>query len=347
MPCIRCEQLPALERDPGNLVLWFPLGHSSTKAIRALADAGFNPVPGADGQITCAVDDGRPERAAEAIAAQLTTMECDDTRCLYKIGNVPASMADVPQIRSLTQLLRLYGGEWFLSLLAENRLTSVFQPIVRADDRTAVFGQEALARGKSESGETVSPGKLFDEARNSGLLFNLDLACRRSAIASAKRRGLGVGEKVFVNFTPTSIYDPTYCLRSTMAAVDDAGIPHGNVVFEVIESERTSDTGHLRTILAFYRGAGFQVALDDVGAGYSSLNLIHQLRPDYAKLDMELIRGVDQDKYKAVVAAKLLESARELGIETIAEGIETEGELAWCRDNGATFVQGYLIGKPG
>lgn len=345
MPCIRCEQLPTLTRGAGRLFLWFPLGHSSGKATRALAAAGLASSAGPDGQIIVPVHDGLPERAARAIADAFTDPESEDTRCLFKLGDDAATMADVAQIRSLTELLTLYGSEWFVALLAANRLTSVFQPIVDPSTRR-VFGQEALVRGIGEKGEMLSPGKLFDEANNTGLLFNFDLACRKSAIGAAKARAFGVTEKVFVNFTPTSIYDPAFCLRSTMAAVDDAGIPHENVVFEVIESERVIDTAHLQTILAFYRGAGFQVALDDVGSGYSSLNLVHQLRPDYVKLDMELVRGVDRDPYKAVIASKLLESARELGIATIAEGIETDGELAWARDNGASYVQGYLLGRP-
>jgi EAL domain-containing protein (putative c-di-GMP-specific phosphodiesterase class I) len=99
--------------------------------------------------------------------------------------------------------------------------------------------------------------------------------------------------------------------------------------------------------LRFYRDAGFRVALDDVGAGYSSLNLLHQLRPDFVKLDMDLIRGVDGDPYKALIAGKIIEIATALGIETIAEGIETPGELEWAQTNGATYAQGFGIARPG
>jgi EAL domain-containing protein (putative c-di-GMP-specific phosphodiesterase class I) len=88
------------------------------------------------------------------------------------------------------------------------------------------------------------------------------------------------------------------------------------------------------------------IALDDLGAGFSSLNLIHQLRPDFIKLDMDLVRNVHQDPYKAVITEKLLEIAQSLNIRTIAEGIECQEELTWVRTHGATFVQGYLIAKP-
>ena len=96
-----------------------------------------------------------------------------------------------------------------------------------------------------------------------------------------------------------------------------------------------------------YRDAGFKVALDDLGSGFSSLNLLTMLCPDFIKLDMGLIRDVDSHPVKATIALKLLEAARELGIATIAEGVETLAEWAWVRDHGADYVQGYLFARPG
>jgi EAL domain-containing protein (putative c-di-GMP-specific phosphodiesterase class I) len=133
---------------------------------------------------------------------------------------------------------------------------------------------------------------------------------------------------------------------TTVQAIGDAKIDHDRVVFEVTEADQTLDPGTLKNIISAHRDAGFGVALDDVGAGYSSLNLLHQLRPDYIKIDMELIRGVHMDSYKALIAEKILEIARSLNIETIAEGIETPEELAWVQQHGADYVQGYLISKP-
>ncbi|MDX2096743.1 MAG: EAL domain-containing protein, partial [Leptolyngbyaceae cyanobacterium bins.59] len=129
-------------------------------------------------------------------------------------------------------------------------------------------------------------------------------------------------------------------------AIDEANIPHENIVFEVIESDKPQDLDHLKSILKFYQEAGFLVALDDFGAGYSNLNLIYELRPNFIKLDMQLLRNVHQDSYKALITEKILEITQSLNIQTIAEGIETVEELDWVQQHGATFVQGYLIGKP-
>ena len=123
-------------------------------------------------------------------------------------------------------------------------------------------------------------------------------------------------------------------------------MPRDRVVFEVTEADRYEDTLRLQQVLNAYRRAGFRVALDDLGAGWSTLNLVHRLLPDFIKLDRELIRGVQDHPVKALIAAKLLEIGHGMGIGTIVEGIEEEGELSWVRDHGADFVQGFLTGEP-
>jgi EAL domain-containing protein (putative c-di-GMP-specific phosphodiesterase class I) len=156
----------------------------------------------------------------------------------------------------------------------------------------------------------------------------------------------GYPESLFLNLTPSAIDDPLAALEHSVEEMDRLQLPHERVVFEVVESEHAPDMVHLRGLLATYREAGFRVALDDVGAGYSSLNRLHQLRPDFIKLDMDLVRGVDRDPYKALIARKTIEIATELGIATIAEGVETEGELEWAQKHGAAYVQGYATGRP-
>ena len=271
-------------------------------------------------------------------------MECADTHVLRVEGDGTPQMADLPRTMPLRQFLGLAQGDWLVEMLRAERLTSFFQPIVRADDTSAVFAQEALLRSVAEDGALVPPGRIFDAGRDANLLFALDLASRRSAIRSAGRQN--ISSHIFINFNPTSIYDPAFCLRSTVQAIHDTGLRPDKVVFEIIESDRHPDVAHLRRITDFYRSAGFGIALDDMGAGYSSLNLIHQLRPDFIKMDMDLIRGVHDDPYKAMIARKLLEIAQELGIATVAEGVECLEELDWVRDHGATYVQGYLVAKP-
>jgi EAL domain-containing protein (putative c-di-GMP-specific phosphodiesterase class I) len=233
---------------------------------------------------------------------------------------------------------------WLLDQLAEGRFTSYFHPIVHARDTSRVFAHEALLRGVERDGSLVAPQPIFTLAREAGLLFEVDSAACRSAIREAARHGPDMC--VFINFSPAAIQDPEASLDATLEAIGEAGLPRDRVVFEVVEADRFGDTPLLDKVLDGYRRAGFRVALDDLGAGWSTLNLVHRLRPDFIKLDRELIRGVHLDPVKGLIAAKLLEIGRGMGIGTIVEGIEEEEELRWVREHDADFVQGFLLGRP-
>jgi EAL domain-containing protein (putative c-di-GMP-specific phosphodiesterase class I) len=135
-------------------------------------------------------------------------------------------------------------------------------------------------------------------------------------------------------------------LAETRTMIDRLGIPHRQVVFEITEMDTIDDIEAFGATMRALQADGFRFALDDLGSGYSGLNLVHQLRPDFIKLDMALVRGVHQDPYKALITEMVIELSRRLNIKTIAEGVETLGELNWLREQGVDFVQGYLIAKP-
>jgi EAL domain-containing protein (putative c-di-GMP-specific phosphodiesterase class I) len=344
-PCARCEQLPTKLPDGGWLYLWFPLGHTLGKALSAIQQAGVVYERLDDRQsvlVTLAI--GQLDPLMTRLEQALSGEELHDTQSLFTTEPDLPRLSAFARVISLKRFIGTVQSGWLLDLLREERVISHFQPIVHAADPRRPFAHEALLRGLDPTGGLVSPGRLFDAARNAGLLFQLDLLARRTAIYDAARNDLT--GCLFINFNPTAIYDPTFCLRTTVAAIDATGFSRDQIVFEVTESDRAQDAGHLQRILAFYRNAGFRIALDDFGSGYSSLNLLHQLRPDFLKLDIELIRGVHADPYKALIARKIIETARELGLQTVAEGIETPEELVWVQEHGADFVQGYLLGRP-
>jgi len=341
---MRCDTLPAPMHSGGDLHCWFPTSHVANKMRAMFAGLGLRTVPTVAAGVACAIPADSLERVVAAFQSQLSEVERADTRALLTPMGVAPMTDDLARVEPLSRFLGQASSQWLIEMLQEQRITSFFQPIVLASSPSTIYGHEALLRGVGIDGALIAPGQLFGTARDAGLLFQLDLTARRSAIACAHASALR--GKLFVNFSPTAIYDPASCLRSTVAAVDQTSIARSDVVFEIVETERARDPRHLRTILDYYRNAGFKVALDDVGSGYSSLNLIHELRPDLLKLDMELIRGVDQDPYKARIVANLFDVASALGIDTLAEGIETEGELAWVTRHGATYVQGFLLGRP-
>jgi EAL domain-containing protein (putative c-di-GMP-specific phosphodiesterase class I) len=328
----------------GRLYMWFPDLPSQSKVVQYLTRQDFS-YQLCDGN--CVLVDAEWERLRDMaipLRRVLTQFEADDLRVLFKPDGGDLTTADFPRVHSFTQFSLISQSSWLHDLLDERRLTAVFQVIVSAQSPNRVFANEALMRGLGRNGVVLYPGYILDVARACNMLTQVDHAARDAAIGALVRGE--IAEKVFINISPGTVHDPAEAVDTTSKVVEDAHIAHDRVVFEVTEADQTLDPGMLRRILSAYRDAGFGVALDDVGAGYSSLNLLHQLRPDYIKIDMELIRGVNTDGYKALIAEKIIEIAHSLNIKTIAEGIETAEELAWVQDHGADYAQGYLIARP-
>ena len=247
--------------------------------------------------------------------------------------------------RNLADLNEWIESLWVDQVLQARRLTTHYQPIVSNDGQCSVFGYECLLRGINEDGSIIPPQRLFGAARKAGTLAELDHAGRITAInAIAKRRFDG---SYFINCCPRHFVGNDQRIEQTINAVRSAGLAPHRIVFEVVESEQIDDLETLMDIRDAFRNAGFQLALDDVGSGYNSLNRLVEVQPDFVKVDMKLIRGVHQDRFKSCVTQKLLELSREVGVRTIAEGIETLDEWNWACDNGADMGQGFYFARPG
>ena len=237
-------------------------------------------------------------------------------------------------------------GAWLVEALEAESYDTWYQPIVHADAQADAppFALEGLFRMRDASGNNIPPGYVFQLAEHAGLLFSLDIAARASAVSRAAKSGYK--GQLFVNFNPSSIYDPAYCLRTTASTISNLGLKPGDITFELTETHRIQDKDHLKGILAFYRQAGFKVALDDIGSGWSGLNLLHEVRPDFVKIDMDLVRDIDRDPLKQSIVGHLISISREHNIAVIAEGIETESEAKVLREAGADYLQGYLFARP-
>ena len=223
----------------------------------------------------------------------------------------------------------------------ETPFTMAFQPIV--DMRTrSVFGYEALVRGPAGEG---APRIL--ETVNTSNRYAFDQACRVKAISLAAGLGLpDQGGLLSINFLPNAVYDPAACIRLTLQTARKTGFPLDRLLFEFTESERV-EHDHLGRIIAAYKALGFRTAIDDFGAGYSGLTLLAKFQPDIVKLDMELIRDIDTDRVKRLLVGGMVGVCREIGVEVLAEGIETIGEHEALLDLGVWLQQGFLMAKPG
>lgn len=228
------------------------------------------------------------------------------------------------------------------SILAHGDLHSLFQPIVSLSERR-ILGYEALTRGPSNS-PLHAPLALFSVARNVGRLSELELLARKSACRHFRDQQLS--GKLFLNVSPESLLESSHQPGRTLKLLQDVGIPPDQVVIELTEQAPIEDFGLLDTALHHYRAMGFSIALDDLGAGYSSLRLWSELRPDYVKIDRHFIDGIHQDAVKREFVGSILKMARASRAQVIAEGIELAEELAILIEMGVDLVQGYLLCRP-
>ncbi|WP_426160258.1 bifunctional diguanylate cyclase/phosphodiesterase [Pseudomonas sp. TSRC2-2] len=228
------------------------------------------------------------------------------------------------------------------SILTQSGLHSLFQPIICLSERR-ILGYEALTRGPSNS-PLHSPIALFAVARQAGRLSELEIACRQSACRRFNEQQLP--GKLFLNVSPESLLESAHQPGRTLQLLQDLGIAPSQVVIELTEQTPIDDFQLLQNALHHYRAMGFSIALDDLGAGYSSLRLWSELRPDYVKIDRHFIDGIHQDALKREFVGSILQIAKASRAQVIAEGIELPEELAVLTEMGVDLVQGYLLGRP-
>ncbi|VXD07290.1 EAL domain-containing protein (Putative c-di-GMP-specific phosphodiesterase class I) [Sphingomonas sp. T1] len=221
-------------------------------------------------------------------------------------------------------------------------ITMAFQPIVNIETG-AVFAYEALVRGV----DGQSAGDVLSSVGHD-MIYKFDQACRVKAIKLAGRLFAPDGDaKLSINFMPNAVYEPDACIRASLAAARRVGFNPNRLMFEFTEDERMLDIAHVRRIIEAYRARGFTTAIDDFGAGYAGLGLLAGLQPDILKIDMALIRKIDESAAQRTIVAGVVKIAEALGIQCIAEGIETIEELRTLREVGISLCQGYLLGRPG
>lgn len=229
-----------------------------------------------------------------------------------------------------------------IDIIAQEHIKTLFQPITSL--RTGeVLGYEALSRGPQGS-RLEMPLALFAQAEEEGRAWELEYLCRRLAIS--RYSATDCGKLLFLNVNPRIIEDPRFTQGCTMEQIIDGGMCAANIVFEI--TERTSVTNYLEfcRILQHYTDQGFRIAIDDTGAGYSGLNMMASVRPQYIKVDMSLVRDVDKDPFKRNLMRFLVDFSTSTGLTLIAEGIETEDEVKALVELNVEFGQGYFLGRP-
>ncbi|MBS1187877.1 MAG: hypothetical protein H6R04_1895 [Burkholderiaceae bacterium] len=227
-------------------------------------------------------------------------------------------------------------------IVEQNRLTAVFQPIIQMHSGE-VIGYEGLIRGPQNT-PLHSPATLFAVARAHNLGVQLEHLCRRVVLERFVE--LRLPGKLFLNISPESLVQRAEKNGETQAYIRQIRLDPNRVIIELTESEPACDYTLLRQAVLYYRSLGFEIAIDDLGEGFSSLRLWSELRPEYVKIDMHFVQGIQADPIKRQFVQSIQEIAEKSGTLVIAEGIETKVELMAVRDLGVAYGQGFHISRP-
>lgn len=227
-------------------------------------------------------------------------------------------------------------------LLAEESVTVQFQPIFDLASE-ALIAYEALTRGPKGS-VLEAPDDLFSCAQSQGLLPELERLCRRKAIESFAH--LKLKGCLFLNVSPFALVESDGAQEEMLQQLHNVGLTVDRVVIEVTEGQRIEDETLFQKTISYYRDLGFQIAIDDLGSGYSGLKQWSELRPDIVKIDRYFIDRGHRNPVKREFLKSIVALARATNTRVLAEGIEQPEELALLKNLGIDMVQGFFLGRP-
>jgi EAL domain-containing protein (putative c-di-GMP-specific phosphodiesterase class I)/DNA-binding response OmpR family regulator len=225
-------------------------------------------------------------------------------------------------------------------IIRRKRVTTLFQPIVVARDGK-VFGYEVLTRGASNSSFRNSD-MLFAFAREAKLAWALETVALEAALKRLRSFALN-GRKFLLNLEAEMFEESEFRIHEMVTFFSEH---RGNFVFELTERAAIEDYAVFRRLLDEFRDKGIEVAIDDAGSGYASLEAIAALAPDYLKITKGLVSTLADEPIKQDLVKMLVDLAAKIGAKTLAEGIETVDEYEWCRDLGVDLLQGYYLAHP-
>jgi diguanylate cyclase (GGDEF)-like protein len=225
-----------------------------------------------------------------------------------------------------------------------DKLDYAFQPIIYSQTGK-IYAVEALVRGIQNINELNSIDDLFNSAFNDDFLYELDIQLREKAIK--KFSDIQIDNlRLFYNLDNRIIYNKNLSSGNTSKILKKYNLNKNNICFELSEKGTVIEQNALSTMIQRYKQNGYSIAIDDFGIGVSGLKLLYFSEANIIKLDRFFISNIDQDSKKKLFCSSIIEMAHIMGMQVIAEGVETIKEFYTCKDIGADFIQGYLVQKP-
>ena len=233
----------------------------------------------------------------------------------------------------------------FESAIQEGRILMYLQPLAAEDGR--IVGAEALARWRREDGTVIGPDDFIGTLENAGLIHRLDLyiwecaARQLQAWKETDRRNWTIS----VNMSAKDFYSIDV-YQALTELVSRYQVPCGNLRVEITETALLENPDSVNQVILLLRQKGFLVEIDDFGKGWSSLGLLKDIHADLLKIDMSLIREIQDKPRSRTILRSIIGMAVSLGMDVISEGVETEEQLKLVREMGCRYFQGYYFSRP-
>jgi EAL domain-containing protein (putative c-di-GMP-specific phosphodiesterase class I) len=300
---------------------------------------------------------GRKEQVVGALRRAIDQSPEDSPLRSFRLASGHARIVNDPVVRSERAIQQAVAAALLMSLLeregieavrrdelsriiALGDVRAVFHPIVRLADGH-VIGHEALTRPVGEGSSFDSVEELFAFAESTELLMDFERLCRKTAIlaaASLPERGL-----LFLNASPQAVEDPDWSAGGMDRLLAQSGMAPADVVIEITERVAIVKHDEFQTALRAFKDRGYRVAVDDMGAGYSSFQALEAIEPDFLKFDVSLVRDIDRSSIKRGLLESLRHLAVKIGARVIAEGVEREEERETLLSLGIELAQGYVF----
>jgi diguanylate cyclase (GGDEF)-like protein/PAS domain S-box-containing protein len=225
-----------------------------------------------------------------------------------------------------------------------DQLELYYQPVVDLG-RSCIVGAEALIRWNHPEAGTLLPGDFLAAAERTGLIRPITAWVLEQACIEA-RRWCDEGLDLFASVNLPPAYWHPAAIRRVIATVESFGLSPDRIMIELTEQAAMTDIADLGPLLTEIHSQGLRLAIDDFGTGYSSLERLRRLRPSMIKIDRSFVSDLPGDRDAGVLVETMVGMVQKLGIQCLAEGIETEAQLAFLREQGCPFGQGYLYSRP-
>ena len=304
---------------------------------------------------------GRKEQVVGALRRAIDQSPEDSPLRTFRLASGHARIVNDPVVRSERAIHHAVAAALLMSLLeregieavrrdelsrliALGDVRAVFHPIVRLSDGQ-VIGHEALTRPLTSGLSFDSVEELFAFAESTELLMDFERLCRRTAIqAAGSVPDLGL---LFLNASPQAVEDPDWSAGDMDRLLAQSGMAPADVVIEITERVAIVKHDDFQAALRAFKARGYRVAVDDMGAGYSSFQALASIEPDFLKFDVSLVRDIDRSSIKRGLLDSLRQLAVKIGARVIAEGVEREEERDTLLALGIELAQGFVFHRPG